>query len=484
MATLNAPSPGLYASILHALRSADPYEASAADTLASFAFELTSSEAALFPAALAGVLPLLQGDLGRTRFAVELASLLDLWEIATDVTEVAVSQNDPELILAAAALCGTAGLNGDPAARLLGAIAGAPDLLRAAEIRLRPDVLPQTADERMLYRQRWPGSRTLEERSRAAPVVVLDSTLDASQMLMLAVELLRGGAAVRRLPPSTVLDWFGPETALVCSPQTRTRVLSAYPAFSESRILVSPRLRDEQDTASLLRRINSVFPAGSQLRLQGLRTEMGVSVWNPEVYGLGVYETREASFLTTAPASAIYRLAGKGLLKPRHYGEFVWAFRDLVAVRTWQYLKSQSAKPISSKIIPLLATFSGDAAAIRLGATSDGHVLADRGTGWEDIISGAQVMDLPIEDIDDSFRPFSLGGRRAPALLAASDNTRLHPAILHGAPYRRGYRITATALASLDKRNGHMSITAAYPELDGVDVEDTVEVGRQLAAAT
>jgi uncharacterized protein (DUF433 family) len=93
-------------------------------------------------------------------------------------------------------------------------------------------------------------------------------------------------------------------------------------------------------------------------------------------------------------------------------------------------------------------------------------------------------MDLPIEDIDDSFRPFSLGGRQAPNLLAASDNTRLHPAILHGAPYRRGYRITATALASLDRRNGPLAITAAYPELNGVDVDDTVEVGRQLAAAT
>jgi hypothetical protein len=370
MATLNAPSPGLYASVLHAMRSADPYETSATDTLSSFAFELTSAEAALFPAALAGVLPLLQGDLGRTRFAVELASRLDLWEIATDVTEVAVSRSDPELILAAAALCGTAGLNGERAARLLGALAATPDLLRAAEIRLRPDVQPRTVDERLLYLQRWPGSRTPEGRSPAAPVVVLDSTLDAAQMLRLAVELLRAGAAVRRVPPTTVPNWFGPETVLVRVRGPHTRILSTYPGFSESRIFVSPRLRNDQEVASLLRRINSALPAASRLRLGDLRTEMALSVWNPEVYGLGVYETREASYLTTAPASTIYRLAKKGLLTPRRYGDFVWAFRDLVAVRTWQYLKSQSAKSISSKLIPSLANFAGDAEAARLGKTS------------------------------------------------------------------------------------------------------------------
>ncbi len=482
MATLSAPSPGLYASVLHAMRSADPYETSVAETLAAFAFELTSAEASLFPAALAGVLPLLKGDLDRTRFAVEVAALLDLWEIASDVANIAVSSRDPDLILAASGLCGTAGLNNEWADRLLSALPATPELRRAAEIRLRPEVQPETADERLLYLQRWPGYRTPSELFPIAPVVVLDSTLDSAPMLTLAIELLRSGAAVRRLPPTNVPNWFGTETVLVCGPQTRSRVLSAYPGFAESHLFVSPSLGNDHDVASLLRRMNSVLPGMRGLRLEELRTELATSVWDPDVYGLGVYETREASYLTAAPTSAMYRLAKKGLLAPRRYGVFVWAFRDLVAVRTWQYLKSQSRKPISSDIVPLLANFSGDTQVVRLGATSDGHVLADRGSGWEDIVSGAQVLDLPVEDVDDAFRPFGLGGRRAPNLLAASQNTRLHPAILHGAPYRRGYRITAAALASLGMRNGYAAITAAYPELEGVDVSDTVEVGRQLAA--
>jgi hypothetical protein len=466
------------------MRSADPYETSAPDALASFAFELKSAEAAVFPGALAGVLPLLHGDLDRTRFAVELASLLDLWEIAGEVAEIAVSRRDPDLILAASSLCGTAGLNGARADRLLGALSGAPELRRAAEIRLRPEAQPQTADEHLLFLQRWPGFRTRGDQSPAAPVVVLDSALDAAEMLTLAIELLRAGASVRRLPPTNPPNWFGPDTVLVCAARTRTRVLSAYPGFQESHLFTAPQLGSDQGVAVLLRRINAVLPSQRRLRLGELRTELATSVWDPDVYGLGVYETREASFLTAAPTSAMYRLAKQGLLEPRCFGVYMWAFRDLVALRTWHYLKSQSAKRISSGIIPLLARFSGDTKVVRLGATSDGHVLADRGSGWEDIVSGAQVMDLPVEDVDDAFRPFSLGGRRAPDLLAASQHTRLHPAILHGAPYRRGYRITAASLASLEKRNGYAAITAAYPQLEGVDVSDTVEVGRQLLAVT
>lgn len=482
MATLDAPSPGLYASVLHALRSADPYETSTTEVVAPLVGELTSDEAAAFPAALAGVLPLLRSDLDRARLAAEVAATLDLWEIATDLASFAAQQGDPELILAAAGLCGTAGVNRSVADRLLSALP--TEFFRAAEIRLRPDVQPQSADERLLQMQRWPGARSTYETTPSAPVVVLDSLLDAADMLGLALELVRAGASVRRLPPTATPHWFGPETIVVCGAGTRTRILSSEPSFPEANLLVSPSLASDQEVAALLRRVNSLLPAARRLRLNVLRTELATSVWDPHVYGMGVYETSEASYLTSAPTAAMYRLAKRGLLTPRRYGVLMWAFRDLVAVRTWQYLRSQSAKSISPQIIPKLANFSGDAQAVRIGATSDGHVLVDRGSGWEDVVSGAQVMDFPVEAVDDAFRPFSLGARRAPDLLNASENTRLHPAVLHGAPYRQGHRITAVALASLERRNGFPAIAAAYPELEGVNILDTVEVGRQLISAS
>lgn len=483
MAAMSTLSPGFYAAVLHAVHRADPYETSVVDVLSPLVSELTPAEASLFPEALAGILPLLSGDLLRLQFAVEIATLLDFWEIADQVMEIAVSKEDPRLILDAAGLAGSAAINGSRADRLLTAMPRRSDLQRAVEIRLRPDAQPQNPDEELLYLQRWPGARSLEMARPLAPVVVLDPTLDPRQSLLLAVELLRAGAGVRRLPLTHVPNWFGPDTALVCSPVNRSRVLSSYPRFSEAHVFVAPALRSDHEMSALLRRINAILPGLRRLRIDALRTELSESVWAPDVYTLGVYETHEASFLTAAPSSAFYRLAHKGLLEPRNPGVYVWAFRDLVAVRTWQYLKAQSGRRISSDIVPVLAGFAGDSDVVRLGATSTGRVLADRGSGWEDIESGAQVLDLPVEDVDDAFRPFSVGERRAPALLAASENTRLHPAILHGAPYRNGYRITARALASLDARNGYAAITSAYPELADVEISDTLEIGRQLAAA-
>ena len=161
----------------------------------------------------------------------------------------------------------------------------------------------------------------------------------------------------------------------------------------------------------------------------------------------------------------------------------MWAFGDLVAVRTWRYLKTQSKRRVNSDVIPALARFAGDPQAVRVGATSDGHVLVDRGEGWVDIRAGEQLLDIPITDLDDAFRPFSLGGRQAPDLLHASENTRLHPGVLHGAPHLKDHRITARALATLDDRGGDQAIMAAYPELEGVSITDTVSVGHQLVGA-
>lgn len=480
---MSAPSPGLYAAVLHALRSADPREQSSAETIAPLVTELTSDEAAALPEAFVGVLPLLRTDLERTRFALELISVLDLWETARDVARYALAHGDPDLLLSAANICATAKVGGEVGDQILTALAGKADLARAAEIRMRPDAKPTTALEKSLFLQRWPGFRGPNDVMRLAPVVVLDRKLDAARMLSLAVELLRAGAIVRRLPEGDMPEWFGPQTVVVCSASTRPRILSRVPNFPEAQILTDPRLDTDQELAALLRKINSVLPSSNNLRLQQLRTELAVSLLDPDVFGLGVYETREASYLTTAPTSSIYRLAKNGLLEPRHAGVQVYSFRDLVALRTWRYLNAQSQKRISSEILPRLARFPGDPNAVRLGATSDGQVLVDRGQGWEDVITGARVMDLPVEDVDSAFHPFSIGAHRAPDLLQASENTRLHPAILHGSPYRAGHRITAKALAAVDRRGGRGAVNAAYPELADEDIADTVAIGRQLLAA-
>jgi uncharacterized protein (DUF433 family) len=482
MAAVIPPPPALYASVLQMLQSADPRESSVAGTLRSLVPHITAAEAQSFPQALAGVLPLLAGDARRLRYAAELATRLDLWEIADEVAGLAASLGDPELTLSAAALCGTAG-SGARWSDLLLATLPATGLRPAVAIRLSPEARADTTAEEGLFLQRWPGFRSRRARGRLAPVVVLDSALPAAESLRLSVELLAAGASVRRLPEGLVPDWFGPETVFICEPRARRRVLAANPQYPENLLIVSPSLGSDADVASVLRRVNSALGGGRTLRLDGLPTPLSTSVWDPDVYRLGVYETHEASYLTAASTSAIYSLARKGLLSPRVGAVITWAFPDVVAIRTWQFLKTMSHKRISSDIIPRLARFAGDAEASRIGATSSGRVLAYREDAWEDVVSGERVLDLPIEAVDEGFRPFSIGGRTAPDLLNASPNTWLNPAILHGAPHLKGHRISAVALASLARRNGYAAIAAAYPELEGVDVSDTVRVGHALAVA-
>jgi uncharacterized protein (DUF433 family) len=67
--------------------------------------------------------------------------------------------------------------------------------------------------------------------------------------------------------------------------------------------------------------------------------------------------------------------------------------------------------------------------------------------------------------------------------LHASENTRLHPAVLRGVPHLVDHRITAEALALLDDRGGDAAILGAYPELEGQAIHDTVAVGHQLIGA-
>jgi hypothetical protein len=477
MATVELPSPGLFASVLHAFRGSDPRQRTVVMAIGGLIDALTESEAEQLATAIGGIMPLLRGDLERLRFAADVLVRFDMFEAAAELADIAVGTSDRELLLSAAALCGNPGVDATVRDRVALALAG----VRVGQIRLNPTIQPKDEVESLLYQQRWPGSRSADGPFRLAPVVVLDAKLGAATSLRFAVRLDRVGAVVRRLAEgATIPDWFGPQTVVCCRPTTRSQILSSKPGLSERQILVDPSLDTERDVALALQRINAALGPKSRLRLNSYGREMSTMLWAPDVYSLGVYETREAAFLTSAPVSSLYRLSRKGLLRPRQDGITIWSFSDLVAVRTWRFLKAQSSKRVSSSVVPALARFAGDPDAVRVGATSDGKVLVDRGEGWVDVQTGEQLLDLPIADLDDAFRPFTIGGRQAPDFLHASPNTRLHPAVLHGVPHLRDHRISARALALLDDRGGEAAIHGAYPELEGQAIQDTVAVGHQL----
>ena len=480
MATVKQPSPGLFAAALHALSSTAPRSRSLASTMTDLLDGLNTSHAESLPVAIGGVLPLLRGDPERLRFAVEIAVRLDLFETAPTVVELAESTRDTDLLLAAATLCGNPAVDQSLRKR----IANRTETDRTELIRLDPLTVPETAEEKYLYWQSWPGASTEAIPYPLAPVVVLDQSFDALGTLRFAISLDQAGAMVRRLAPeSEVPHWFGSQTVLVCRPQTRTRVLNAYPRFPEAQIIPEVPPRDDHQLGALLRRVNTKLLGPQKLRFNEFPVEISTNMWDPEVFVAGVYPTRDVAFLSGTTRSSLDYLRQRGRLIPLSFDPTRWAFRDLVAFRTWSYLKSVSPRRVSSGVVPALSRFAGDKEAIKLGVTSEGTVLVDRGDGWANVETGQRALNEVVTDVDDVFRPFPYGDGRVPALPNVGLNTPLHPTVLHGTPHLKGHRISAKGLASLHRRNGERAILSAYPELANVSLDDTVKVGYQLLAA-
>lgn len=225
---------------------------------------LSDEEARKLPIAIKGVLPLLFSDLDRLRLVAEVLVRFDMFEATETLISLALDINDHELLLSAASLAGNPGVETSLRQYLSQALQDD----RSGQIRLYDSPVPENAAEILLYEQRWPGARSVDSRPRLAPVAVLDKALPAKAFLRLAVRLVDAGAVVRQLPSVGPLpNWFGPQTVVICRPQTRTRILSKQPGFTERRIIVDPQLEDERDYTLLLRQADSALMSRSRLRL-------------------------------------------------------------------------------------------------------------------------------------------------------------------------------------------------------------------------
>lgn len=466
--------------MLRSLSRTTPWSGSFGSTIGHLTDSLTAAQAESLPNAIGKVLPLLRGDVERLRYAAEITVRLDLYEAAASVADLAASTNDRDLLMAAATLCGNPAVN--PAVRRRVAHMVRAD--RAGMIRIDPGTTPFTGEEKYLYRQCWPGKNTDDHPYAVAPVVVLDRGFDARHSFRFAVSLDRAGAVVRRLASDGKVPlWFGSHTILVCRPKTRTRVLSAYPRFPEAHIILELPRDGGHQLGQLLRRINDLLTGPQKLRLHKLPVEVTTNLWAPDVFSSGVYPTKEIAVLSGSSRSSLDYLRRRVKLTPLSFQPIRWTFRDLVAFRTWSYLKSVSPGRVLSDVVPALAQFAGDSDAVRIGVTTDGSVLVDRGDGWANVATGQRPLDLDITNIDDVFQPFSFGNGVSVPLPTVSRNTTLNPAVLNGTPYLKGHRISAKNLASLDRRNGRQAILSAYPELENVSFDDTVRVGHQILSA-
>lgn len=482
MATVmrRTPTPGLYEAVLQVLGGANSWTQPAAGPMAELVDHLTTDEAECLPRAVADVLPLLRGDRDRLRFAAEIAARLDLFEVAESVLRLAVLLDDRQLLLNAADLASNPAADPPVVQSLLEQARGD----RPLRLRLDKTAVPDGTDEERLYEQCWPGARTSQSRFLLPPVTVFDTSLRADVLLRLAVAADRAGATVRRLEPEAEVPfWFGAETVLVCADATHQRVRGRYGHFPAAQIVVpegSELPQDRLAQARLRRQVDAALGRRLLTLPVGDAQDIPVSLWSPDVFGAGVYSTREAGFLSGAKASSLSYLHRRGVLQPHIRGALRWKFSDVVAVRTWAYLKTVTPGRVSSNVVSALAAFEGSGDAIRIGVTTDGRVMADLGKGFEDVLTGQMALDLPVTDVDSAFRPFEVGGGSVPDLLHLSPNSTLLPTVLNGTPHLSGHRIAAKDLGSLDRAGGTGAITAAYPELSDAQFEDVVTLGHQL----
>lgn len=475
---MTAPPSGLYAAALHVLRSAHPQTHTLRTTLEDFTKESFAAHAAHLPSVLGDTLWALRSEPDQLRFAADLLVELDMYEAASAVTRVAWETGDMQLLFAAASLCGNPAADAWLRRRLAQDLADHPE----AQIRLYDTHRPSTPEESLLFEQCWPGSRAAEDRYRLPPVAVLDVSFPPLDLLRVSLPLIDAGATVRRLDPrAEIPNWFGAQSAVVCTPETRRQIVGRYRSFPEDRFIEGLDASTDTKIAALLRRITNALPGTRSLRLSALGDELDKTWWDPDVYELGAYETSEVACLTSASSSILYSLARQEILKPlRHGRQALWQFRDVVAVRTWRYLCSKSQRRVPRDTIGELAKFAGDADATNVGVTSNGDLLAERDGHWVNVSTNDRVLPINLTEVDEAFEPFPLGSRQVPGLLQPSEHTTLHPTKLSGAPRLVGHRITARALHELDQQGGNDSILEAYPELQDIPFRDVVTIGARL----
>ena len=221
------PTPAFHAMVFRILRLADTHYRPASLVSSHLTETLTDMEAAVLPAAIRNVLPLISGDADKLRTAMTVAADLDLHELADEAVRLAAETGDARIAVLAACLCGNPAA--DPAARRALSDAHPDDPM--IQIRIDSHRRPGSIIERDLRLRSWPGLRSPDKLTGLLPVAVIDCDLPAAYVLRLAAALRRHRVPVLRLPRDVAPpDWFGPETVYITSdapPGVLARRLSA-----------------------------------------------------------------------------------------------------------------------------------------------------------------------------------------------------------------------------------------------------------------
>lgn len=483
MDSVEQPTPEMHAMVFQLLLTADTHVKPITSVIKSLTKFLNDEEATVLPAAIRNVLPLLSGHTDKLRVAMDIASHLDLFELAPVAVKLAAETRDSRLTMLAASLCGNPGADSGARSYLSGEHPDDPWV----QIRLNPEYSTSSQSEERLHQQCWPGRRSSIDRLGLTLAVVIDCALPPAFALELASDMSSHGLMALRLPRDVPIpNWFGPDTIFVSSASPPPGVAQLVEQSGARSVVIGKELPKINEVRKL---IIEALPK-ELLQRTRLVKESPPAIWGPAIYSLGRYRTWEAAWHTGTKVSQWSHFSRKGWIEPQDTlkeGDVWWTFREIVAVRTWSYLQTTAWRGekngrnprVPQQVISRLARFNGSDSISKLGVASNGDVIAKNGENWFNLTNDNLVME-PLITSDEVFRPFSNGDVNTLDLLSPKPDTRVHPTIANGKPHVFRSRVPAVAVAKIYARGGYSGALDLYPALAKHSFLGAVEVGKEL----
>lgn len=486
MATVTPPSPTLSLATLSSIIRVDRKAgASVASTWAALTQGLSGRAAGQLPAAIGGVLPLLEADRELLLLATDLCVALDLFEAAPALTSLAGRSRNAHLALSAASFARHPGVSPEVGAAILDLAERVPlsaRELRAFNIRVDASLTPLDDLERDLRARSWPGS------DGGSPFALIDIGGAPPQVEQaLLARLVAAQITVRRVPGRLLQTpdktWIPAKAPLIYwddSARTRFRQILGSAPSNELR---APARVAEIDR--YLAALQARTPGSSAGLSPVLTSGLHPFELERDLMLLGSLDFRDMAFLGGGSHAQLYHLGKRQALVPRYVGgdgrSAFWTFSQLIAFRTWRYFAALSGRArFPATLVGKLENLAEQTRPSEVGLTSQGHLLRREDQVWVDFDTRQQVIEPVVVAADRLFRPFTLGAGNVPDLITPSRHTRTHPAVLGGTPFITHSRVSARALAEVDRSAGREALRDAYPDLQDDVVDDAVAVGLQL----
>jgi uncharacterized protein (DUF433 family) len=446
---------------------------------------LDEAEASLLPQAWRLVLPLLNGEPERLWLASRVAVAFDLFETTPALVALAHRTRDSKVMLAAASLAANPG---SPEATFQSAqelVDVGPSAIREALVLRLSPVQDLALTHRDLYWQAWPGS-TQSHSPTGPPVVAVEAMgPNPLEYWRFVSDLVDAGALVRRIPAewsrTPYEEWLAVDTpTVIWSPGLVGRLRAA--AVLPTSLIGPGDLSNPTERIRLLRKVMSTVPG--RLRFEHVDSYPGIEVdpLDPTVFRSGSFDALELAFLGGGSMSSVYKLGRDDVLIPRRHaatGGFMWSFSQLVAFRTWRYLTVVAEARPKKDLLKRLEWMAEGSSVTVAAATSHGSLLQKTEEGFMDVLTNQEVFE-GVVSMDEIFNPFEIGGGRVPHLLAPSHHVTVHPSRLGGAPALTGHRISARAIAELDRKHGWGAVRSAYPRVSEELLTDGLGVGEKM----